>query len=79
MQQSITETDIERFKELLTGEHNIFKRLFNTDELRIESGIISIWDLDSKNWFYLKNNFEWTDDSENEDILKLISSDSQAE
>ena len=68
----ITEKDVERFRELFTTKHSVFNRDFSTDELRIESGIISIWDLDTRNWFYLLNNLEWTDNSENPDVLKLF-------
>jgi hypothetical protein len=63
--------DLKRFKELITKSYRKNGETFETDEIRIESGLISIWDLGKEQWYYLNKNLDWVSDSEDEDIFRF--------
>lgn len=67
----IQQTDLKRFRELLDMTHRKNGNDFKTDEIRIEKGLISIWNSDLNEWNYLTKNLEWVDNSEHEDIFSF--------
>lgn len=62
---------IELFKGILNQIHKKGTKEFRTDEIRIYKDCISIWDADSKDWYYLQNDLTWTYDLESENLLRL--------
>lgn len=67
----IQQSDLKRFRELLLMTFRKDGNTFETNEIRIENDLISIWDDGRKEWYYLNKNLEWVSDSEDENILKL--------
>ena len=67
----IQQTDLERFKELLSATHIKDGQHFKTNEISISSDCISIWDEDRSQWYYLNKNLEWERDLEDEDLFRF--------